>query len=479
MRGKVSELLSLLFHEIAHLPDYSQNMPFSPLRIASELPQTLSVAVALRASTASKGPLAGIRLAVKDLYSMKGLTNSLCSRAYYRINRPSLGTANSIQSLLDHGAQVVGMTKLSSLISREEPTEAVDFQTPFNPRGDGYQSPAGSSSGSAVAVASYPWLDLAIGTDTSGSGRRPALVNGIYQFRPSHDLISLEGLIPTFTPWDTPCIFGRDLTKFPDITQAWYDPPWYDHENDKPFLILYPEDLAKNQAPAQRTIIESFVHSLEAVIGAKAQRTPLADIWQSKCPNEVAGQPLASYLEHVVVQTYYRDFYDNFTNFRDRYREKFQEDPYVNSFVHWRWQLGKQVTDTEHGEGLERLRVYRSWLLQEVLRYNECNPLLILPLVHVQPNYRDTFPEPPEIQIGSDPLFISPILGAPDVVLQLDEVKFISRITGSAAYLPVGVDIVGAPNHDLNLMKTCLRVLQESGRPTRVLTGRRLFEPHG
>ena len=51
------------------------------------------------------------------------------------------------------------------MISREEPKEATDKQAPFNPGGDGFQLPAGSSSGSAAAIASYGWLDIAIGTD--------------------------------------------------------------------------------------------------------------------------------------------------------------------------------------------------------------------------------------------------------------------------------------------------------------------------
>lgn len=54
------------------------------------------------------------------------------------------------------------------MIGKEEPTEATDYHAPFNPRADGYQSPAGSSSGSAAAVATYDWLDFAIGTDTTG-----------------------------------------------------------------------------------------------------------------------------------------------------------------------------------------------------------------------------------------------------------------------------------------------------------------------
>lgn len=60
----------------------------------------------------------------------------------------------------------MGSTKCSSMISREDPVEAVDFQVPWNPRGDGYQSPVGSSSGSAAGIVSYDWLDFTIGSDS-------------------------------------------------------------------------------------------------------------------------------------------------------------------------------------------------------------------------------------------------------------------------------------------------------------------------
>ena len=55
---------------------------------------------------------------------------------------------------------------LSMFLSREEPAESVDYQTAWNPRGDSYQGPGGSSSGSAAAVAAYDWLDIGIGTDS-------------------------------------------------------------------------------------------------------------------------------------------------------------------------------------------------------------------------------------------------------------------------------------------------------------------------
>lgn len=52
----------------------------------------------------------------------------------------------------------------------------------------------GSNSGcaAAAAVATYNWLDFAIGTDTTGSGQRPALVNVIFQMRSTYDAAFLD-----------------------------------------------------------------------------------------------------------------------------------------------------------------------------------------------------------------------------------------------------------------------------------------------
>ena len=55
---------------------------------------------------------------------------------------------------------------MSQFLSREEASESVDFQTAWNPRADGYQTPGGSSSGTASAVAAYERVDIGIGTDS-------------------------------------------------------------------------------------------------------------------------------------------------------------------------------------------------------------------------------------------------------------------------------------------------------------------------
>ena len=48
----------------------------------------------------------------------------------------------------------------------EHPTQSVDYQAPFNPRGDGYLIAGGSSGGNAAAIAAYEWLDIALCSDS-------------------------------------------------------------------------------------------------------------------------------------------------------------------------------------------------------------------------------------------------------------------------------------------------------------------------
>ena len=127
-------------------------------------------------------PLAGARVAIKDLYDVKGLQTSAGSRAWARITPVANGTAPSVQRILDLGGVVVGKQKLAQFASGANPWEWQDEQYPFNPRGDGWLTCSASSSGGGCAIAAYDWLDYAIGSDTGSSMRRPAAVAGVYGY---------------------------------------------------------------------------------------------------------------------------------------------------------------------------------------------------------------------------------------------------------------------------------------------------------
>lgn len=113
----------------------------------------------------SRKPLAGVRITVKDMFDVKGFTTSLGSREYLALSKPATETAPAIQKLIDQGAEIVGLSKMCSMVLLQHPPHCVDFAAPFNPRGDGYQSPSGGNSGQAAAIAAYEWLDIAVGTD--------------------------------------------------------------------------------------------------------------------------------------------------------------------------------------------------------------------------------------------------------------------------------------------------------------------------
>ncbi|MGW4355480.1 amidase family protein, partial [Nocardia sp. NPDC004582] len=151
------------------------------------------------------GPLAGARLAVKDNVDVAGLpTTAACPDFAYTPERD----APAVAALRAAGAVVVGKTNLdqfaTGLVGTRSPYGVVE-----NALRPGYVS-GGSSSGSAVAVASGA-ADIAIGTDTAGSGRVPAALHGLVGIKPTVGVISTEGVVPACRSYDCVTIFAADL----------------------------------------------------------------------------------------------------------------------------------------------------------------------------------------------------------------------------------------------------------------------------
>lgn len=116
-------------------------------------------------------PLNGKRVSVKDLFHLEGMVTTIGSRSYAECYGVQKSTAKYIQHLIDKGAVIVGKTKMGAYAGSEIPPEkCIDYFPPWNPRGDGYQGPSGSSSGAGSSVAGYPWLDYALATDSTCRG---------------------------------------------------------------------------------------------------------------------------------------------------------------------------------------------------------------------------------------------------------------------------------------------------------------------
>ena len=149
-------------------------------------------------------PLAGVRTGIKDIYDIAGVGTSNGNRAFYALYPPRNATALPVQRLIDAGAILVGKMKTSQFANGETATaDWVDYHEPFNPRADGYQDTSSSSSGPGSGAASYPWLDLTLGSDTGGSIRGPSQVQGIYGNRPTHGIVPLTNTMPLAPELDT------------------------------------------------------------------------------------------------------------------------------------------------------------------------------------------------------------------------------------------------------------------------------------
>jgi amidase len=149
-------------------------------------------------SLPAAGP--GLRVAVKDLIDMAGLPTTAGSRVIAETAAPAACDAACLAGLRAAGAQVVGRTNLHELalgVTGINPW----FGTPANPL-DPARAPGGSSSGSAVAVATGE-ARVAYGTDTGGSIRIPAACCGVCGLKTTWGRIPVAGVRPLAPSLDT------------------------------------------------------------------------------------------------------------------------------------------------------------------------------------------------------------------------------------------------------------------------------------
>jgi allophanate hydrolase len=178
----------------------------------------IAEAEALAAKDATQLPLYGIPVAVKDNIDVACLPTTAACPAY--AYTPSLD-ATAVARLRAAGAIVIGKTNLDQFA-----TGLVGVRSPYgiprNPmRGD--LVPGGSSSGSAVAV-SAGLVPLALGTDTAGSGRVPAMLNNIVGLKPSLGLVSTAGVVPACRTLDCVSVFALTVDDAATALQAMAGP---------------------------------------------------------------------------------------------------------------------------------------------------------------------------------------------------------------------------------------------------------------
>ncbi len=193
-------------------------------------------------------PLFAVPFAVKDNIDVAGLpTTAACPAFAYS---PAVD-ATAVRLLLDAGAIVVGKTNLDQFATGLTGARS-PYGSPESVFGGDLVS-GGSSSGSAVAVA-LGQVAFALGTDTAGSGRVPAALNGIVGLKPTRGLVSTAGVVPACRSLDCVSVFAHDLDDAaavlavlaaPDPADPWSRPVSGNGGQDRHFhlRLLLPTDL--------------------------------------------------------------------------------------------------------------------------------------------------------------------------------------------------------------------------------------------
>jgi Asp-tRNA(Asn)/Glu-tRNA(Gln) amidotransferase A subunit family amidase len=157
----------------------------------------------------------GIPLAVKDLLDTAGIVTTYGS-AIFAAHVPAQ-TAESVRRLEAAGYVNVGKTNLHEFaygITSENP----HFGTVPNPVAPGRVA-GGSSGGSAAALAAG-LADAALGTDSGGSIRIPAACCGVVGFKPSFDLIPIDGCFPLAPSFDHVGPMARTVEECEEMMRA-------------------------------------------------------------------------------------------------------------------------------------------------------------------------------------------------------------------------------------------------------------------
>ena len=193
----------------------------NPVWIAKADAATLEVQLDdLRAHLARAGgdrsrlPLFGVPFAVKDNIDVAGFATTAGCPAFARAAQRD---ATVVARLRAAGAIVLGKTNLDQFATGLNGTRS-PYGAVRNAIDERYVS-GGSSSGSAVAVARGEVL-FALGTDTAGSGRVPATLNGLVGLKPTRGLLSNAGVVPACRSLDCVSIFAHDLAGAARVFEA-------------------------------------------------------------------------------------------------------------------------------------------------------------------------------------------------------------------------------------------------------------------
>ncbi|KAI8812484.1 amidase signature enzyme, partial [Cladochytrium replicatum] len=449
-----------------------------PLSSGVDSDDTPSIAVPSRLYyTGSSKPLAGVRIAVKDIYDLAGLKTGCSSRAYYELYPKKTSTAPIIQLLIDAGAIPVGKSKTSQFANGENPTiDWVDYHCPFNPRGDSYNNPSSSSSGSGAAIAAYDWIDVTIGSDTGGSIRGPAGAQGVFGIRPSFGAADLTNVMPLADVLDTAGYFTRTGALLYKFGSAMY--PSMKHYSQYPKKLLYPTDY---WGSSPNPLFESFIVKLESFLNTTRTPISISSTWAN---TSGVSTPMNTYLTttYTDIIGYYQWFFFGKPFVEDHIRAK-GYFPFLNPTPVVRWGYGATLNESRYQAALTQKNTFKNWWLNTIQKSDNLtcsDSIMIYPQSSGSPSPRNTrTSSPPSLPNGFSSGRISVHAEIPDVIVPIGEAPYNSTVgsfnyAGRTEYMPVTISFLAHKNCDLMLLKL-VADLEAAGIVKPVKTGSRVY----
>ncbi|KAJ5973101.1 uncharacterized protein N7479_003019 [Penicillium vulpinum] len=455
---------------------------FKPLPAISSGAMTKSIAVPSRLyyTPTSRKPLAGLRLGVKDIFDMKGLRTSGGNRAFYDLYPPRNTTGPALQGLIDSGAIIVGKMGTVQFANGDNPTaDWVDFHCPFNPRGDGYQAPGGSSSGPGAGIASYDWLDIAVGSDTGGSMRSPGGMQGLYANRPSTGAVSLDNVLPLCYALDTAGVFARNAATWSKVMHAWYQN--FTDYREYPKKLFYQNSSFPKSNTASGALLEEFVMKVEDFLGTKREFVDIASHWEqsrpSDTPSKINDLLNMTYAALVSVDQYRSlavPFYADYAAEHDGRR------PFINPGPLSRWTWGQNNGgDAIYDEAFHNKTIFKNWWESD--GYGKADERTCSEGIYIYPystggtQYRNAyFAAPSGPPMGFSDGRMAVLTGTPDLVVPVGEVPYYSTISLKTEFMPVTMSFVAARGCDLMLVNL-IEELEQSGILKPVSTGSMMY----
>ncbi|MCB1486802.1 MAG: amidase [Bauldia sp.] len=219
-------------------------------------------------ANAEAGPLAGLTLAVKDIFDVAGYPTGCGNPERRAEGGVATEHASAVKTLLDAGARFVGKTHTAELAFSLDGTNT-HYGTPINPAAPD-RVPGGSSSGSASAVAAG-LVDIALGSDTGGSVRAPASFCGIVGLRTTFGRIAADRVMPLAESLDTVGWFTRDIDLYDRVGAVMLGD---DAAGPELSRMMVPEDiLACVMNPAAMPAVQPFIDKLAVIYGEPATPT--------------------------------------------------------------------------------------------------------------------------------------------------------------------------------------------------------------